>query len=401
LWSDLGAIILEEREAGSQDVDVGRRGLRMEEKGTVLIVDDSPADRTLFRTILSREGYTVFEISRGSETVARTLEVRPHVVVLDVNLPDLDGLEVCRALRENRQLADIPVLMLTVRHDDTDVLAGLQAGADDYVAKDSAPELILARVRRLVRYRQLVSLSLLNRQLVQVGRLLAGIVHEIRGPLSVIRGSAELLRLNMKPDNADLQWVDSILRGTQVLQVRLEHLMATVRSGPPQLNLLDLGPLVHEAVDLFIKGLPPSSRGIQVEANCLSGIPPVRADAGRIIQVLFDLLTNAHQAIASVRTTGSIRLRTSLEDRGDGSWVKIEVSDDGPGVPDIYLERIFEPFFSTKEEGSGYGLHLASEVLEEQGGQLTVANNPGGGACFTIWLRQEPAADPLPAPGSQ
>jgi signal transduction histidine kinase len=66
--------------------------------------------------------------------------------------------------------------------------------------------------------------------------------------------------------------------------------------------------------------------------------------------------------------------------------VKIEVSDDGPGVPDVYLERIFEPFFSTKEEGSGYGLHLASEVLEEQGGRLTVRNNPEGGACFTIWL---------------
>jgi len=140
----------------------------MKEKGTVLIVDDSPADRELFRTILSRGGYTVFEIARGSETVARALEVRPHIIVLDVNLPDLDGLEVCRALRGNRQLADIPVLMLTVKHDDTDVLAGLQAGADDYVAKDSAPELILARVRRLVRYRQLVSLSMLNRQLVQV-----------------------------------------------------------------------------------------------------------------------------------------------------------------------------------------------------------------------------------------
>ena len=372
----------------------------MEEKGTVLIVDDSPADRALFRTILSRGGYTVFEIARGSETVAKALEVRPHIIVLDVNLPDLDGLDVCRALRENRQLADVPVLMLTVKHDDTDVLAGLQAGADDYVAKDSASELILARVRRLVRYRQLVSLSMLNRQLVQVGRLLAGIIHEIRGPLSVIRGSAELLRLNMKADSADIQWVDSILRGTQLLQVRLEHLMATVRSGPPQLQLLDLGPLVHEAVELFVKGLPLSSRGIQVQATCEPGIPLVRADAGRIIQVLFDLLTNAHQAIATVRNTGSIRLRSGLEDSAEGSWVKIEVSDDGPGVPDIYLERIFEPFFSTKEEGSGYGLHLASEVLEEQGGRLTVRNNPDGGACFTIWLRREPAQDPSPAPCS-
>ncbi len=171
-----------------------------EKKGTVLIVDDSAPDRALFRTMLERAGYTVFEVDRGSETLAKALEVRPHVIVLDVNLPDLDGLEVCRTLRRDAQTGGIPVLMLTVRHDDRDVLAGLHAGADDYIAKDSAPELVLARVRRLVQYRQLVALAMLNRQLVQVGRLLAGIVHEIRGPLSVIRGSAELLRMGLHSD---------------------------------------------------------------------------------------------------------------------------------------------------------------------------------------------------------
>ncbi len=131
----------------------------MEEKGIVLIVDDSAGDRALFRTILERAGYTVFEVDRGSETLAKVLEVRPHVIVLDVNLPDLNGLDACRALRGDPHVGGIPVLMLTVRHDDNDILAGLQAGADDYVAKDSAPELVLARVRRLVQYRQLVALG--------------------------------------------------------------------------------------------------------------------------------------------------------------------------------------------------------------------------------------------------
>src|SRR2546421_607758 len=83
-------------------------------------------------------------------------------IVLDVNLPDLDGLEVCRTLRRDGRMASVPVLMLTVRHDDTDVLRGLEAGADDYVAKDSAAELVLARVQRLVQYRQLVSHAMLN-----------------------------------------------------------------------------------------------------------------------------------------------------------------------------------------------------------------------------------------------
>ncbi len=361
----------------------------MEEKGTVLIVDDSAGDRALFRTILARAGYKVFEVDQGSETLAKALEVRPHVIVLDVNLPDLNGLDVCRALRGDPQTGGIPVLMLTVRHDDSDVLAGLQAGADDYVAKDSAPELVLARVQRLVQYRQLVALSMLNRQLVQVGRLLAGIIHEIRGPLAVIRGSAELLRLSLNPNDEGLQWVDSILRGTQLLQVRLEHLMSTVRAGPPQFQAIDIGALLNEAVELFVKGLPSSGRGVSVLVEIDTAPPPVRADAGRIMQVLIDLLTNAHQAIASSRQHGNIRLRTEAVDQDGCCWVKVDVSDDGPGIPEVYLDRIFEPFFTTKRGGTGFGLYLASEILRELGGRLTACNNPAGGACMSIWLPRE------------
>ncbi len=364
-----------------------------QEKGTVLIVDDSAGDRALFRTILERAGYRVYEVDRGAEALAKTLEVRPHVIVLDVNLPDLCGLDVCRSLRSDPHVAGIPVLMLTVRHDDSDVLAGLHAGADDYVAKDSAPELVLARVRRLVQYRQLVALAMLNRQLVQVGRLLAGIVHEIRGPLSVIRGSAELLRLGLTSDEVNLQWVDSILRGTQLLQVRLDHLMATVRAGPPQSQPVDLCALLNESVELFVKGLPPRGRGISVHAEVEMVSPPVRADAGRIMQVLIDLLSNAHQAIASTRQQGHIRLRVEPVDLEGCGWVRVDVCDDGPGIPEIYLDRIFEPFFTTKQGGTGYGLYLASEILKEQGGRLTASNNPSGGACLSMWLPRDMATD--------
>ena len=134
-------------------------------------------------------------LPRAEEAVEKAREVRPHIVILDVNLPDLNGFAVCRAIRADREIATVPVLMLTVRHDDSDVLAGLEAGADDYVAKDSAGEIILGRVRRLIQFRQMSTMAMLNQQLVQVGRLLAGIIHEIRGPLSVIRSSAELLML--------------------------------------------------------------------------------------------------------------------------------------------------------------------------------------------------------------
>jgi signal transduction histidine kinase len=358
----------------------------MTDHNTVLLVDDSAADRALFRTILSRGGFTVFEASRGDEALARAREVRPHIIVLDVNLPEVDGLEVCRLLRADRQVGSIPVLMLTVRHDDRDVIAGLEAGADDYVPKDSAPELVLARVNRLVQFRQLANLAVLNRQLAQVGRLLAGIIHEIRGPLAVIRGSAELLRSSFESPLGEAQWVDAIIRGCQMLQMRLEHLMAAVRSGPAQPQSVEVVPLLNEAVELFLKGLPPTGRRLQVHVVPICTAATVRADAGRLIQVLIDLLSNAHQALATHDTGGEIQLRCRAAEAEGGRWVLVEVSDDGPGIPDIYLERIFEPFFTTKEEGTGYGLYLASEIVKEQGGRIAACNNSEGGACFTIWL---------------
>ena len=167
----------------------------------VLIVDDSPADRALFRTILTRGGLHRPRDGPGREAVARAREVRPSAVVLDVNLPDVDGHAVCRELKAEHDTRSVPVLMLTVRDNDADVLSGLEAGADDYVAKDSDPEIVLARVRRLIEHRRLATVAVLNEHLIQVGRLLAGIVHEIRGPLAVIRGSAEMMRLQIKPDD--------------------------------------------------------------------------------------------------------------------------------------------------------------------------------------------------------
>jgi signal transduction histidine kinase len=359
----------------------------------VLIVDDNPADRALLRTVLTRAGYAVHEASRGREALARAREVRPHVIVLDVNLPDLDGHDVCRALKTGPETGGLPVLMLTVRDNDDDVLAGLEAGADDYVAKDSAPAIVLARVRRLMQFRQLTTVAVLNEHLIQVGRLLAGIVHEIRGPLSVIRGSAELMRLQLKPDDPNHQWVDPILRSAQLLQVRLEHLMAAVRSRPGAVEELDLRALVRESADLFLKGTDPRGGRVKVETELAGDLPHVLGDAGRLIQVLLALFGNAQEAIADAgRGPGRVTVRAGTAHDLGRDWVTVEVCDDGPGIPEANLDRIFEPFFTTKEAGSGYGLYLASEILKDQHGRLTARNLDGGGACFTVWL--PPAGGP-------
>ncbi len=359
--------------------------------GAILIVDDNAADRALLRTILARAGYSVYEVAKGCDALRQARDVRPHVIILDVNLPDMSGLDVCRAIRANPETSAIPVLMLTVRHDDTDVVAGMEAGADDYVAKDAAGALILGRVRRLIEFRQMSGLAMLNQQLAQVGRLLAGIVHEIRGPLAVIRGNAELLQMTAVAGQEEEQWIDSILRSSRILQVRLEHLMAAVRKGSSEVHVTDPSAPILEAIDLFVKGLPPRDQPVRIEAVLGADVPKVQVDPGRLMQVLLNLLSNGHEAITRAHGTGRIVASTGVAKAEGRSWVTIDVRDDGPGVPEAYIDRIFEPFFTTREEGTGYGLYLAAAILKEQSGRIMVRNNPEGGATFSIWL---PMAEP-------
>jgi signal transduction histidine kinase len=352
----------------------------------VLIVDDSPADRALFRAFLTRAGFAVHEVAYGRDALAKAREVQPHIIVLDVNLPDTDGHAVCRILRADPQFASLPILMLTVQYHEEDVIAGLEAGADDYIAKDEAPPIILARVRRLVRYRQMATVARLNEGLAQVGRLLAGIVHEIRGPLSVIRGNAEILKLQLGSMHEADTRIEPIIRGCQLLQLRLEHLMAAVRGGPAVLLPQDVSPLVRESIDLFLKGTDPRAGRVAIESEAASMLPSVLVDGGRLIQVLINLLGNAHDAICADRREGRIGVRASRRAVEDVEWVVVDVIDDGPGIPETHLSRIFEPFYTTKATGSGYGLYLASEILREHGGKITARNRDDGGACFSLWL---------------
>ena len=168
--------------------------------------------------------------------------------------------------------------------------------------------------------------------------------------------------------------------------------MAAVRGGPPILLPQDVYPLIQEATDLFVKGTDPRAGRVEIVSDVCDNLPPVKVDGGRVIQVLLNLLGNAYEAILADRKgggdspAGQIAMHASQLGDGGGEWVVVEVADSGPGIPENHLPRIFEPFYTTKPTGSGYGLYLASEILREHGGRLTATNGPDGGAKFSIWL---------------
>lgn len=350
--------------------------------GPVLIVDDDPGERALFRSVLSRAGYPVHEVESGRDVAGLLEELRPDAVILGANTTETDGISVCRTLRDNPGWTNLPILMISGRHDDEFMLAGLKAGVDDCVSRDAPEEFILSRLRRLVRYSQMARLAALNEGLVQVGRLVAGIVHEIRGPISVIRGSAEILKMQHADQPEILGRVDPIICACQLLQVRLEHLMTAVRSGPIHPEPLELPPLLWEVAELFRKGASPRQKTVEIVCEPTGPLPLVLGDAGRLMQVLLNLVANAHDAILAHKEHGLVRLRAEADP--DGAVIHVE--DDGPGLPPGVAERVFEPFFTTKPNGSGFGLYLAAEIIREHGGRIEARCLDKGGACVSVWL---------------
>ncbi len=141
------------------------------ERGTILVVDDEPNIADLVELYLRRDGYRVVKVSTGEDAVAAVGTHRPRLVVLDVGLPDIDGLEVCRRLR---QTSTIPVIFLTARDTEIDRVLGLELGADDYVTKPFSPPELVARVKAVLRRTESVGTAA---EILQVGS-----VRDRRGP---------------------------------------------------------------------------------------------------------------------------------------------------------------------------------------------------------------------------
>jgi signal transduction histidine kinase len=211
--------------------------------------------------------------------------------------------------------------------------------------------------------------------------MLAGIAHEVRNPLGGLELYAGLLRDALGAQPERLEEVHRIEREVGHLKTVVNEFLEFARRPPPNLEAVELAPLFDEVRELTRAA---SGAAITVE------VPPalrVRADAGQLRRVLLNLARNA----ATAARTGQVQLLARLLSPSDpprvpSVVVRIEVRDDGPGVPAALREQIFTPFFTTREKGTGLGLAFVREIVRDHGDDVVVRDAPGGGSVFSFDL---------------
>lgn len=355
---------------------------RPPENNRILVVDDSPDNLFLVESILAEEGYESILVENGRDAIAYIEKSPPHLVLLDVMMPGMDGLEVTRIIRKNPVLPYIPILLITA-YDGASVVKGLDSGADDFIRKPVEVEELLARVRSLLRLKHSVD----ERDAIARQRedFVSRLTHDLRTPLIAADRMLELLEGGVFGELSEgMSEAFSVMtRSNRNLLEMVNTLLEVYRYEAGRKTLLfsplNLGEMITEVVEelnplAIAKGLSLDFHdGDYREVK-------VMGDRIELRRVFTNLIGNG------IKFTDRGKIVVQLEQQSKG--VKIEVLDTGQGISPQDIDYLFQPFRQGKHKrsGSGLGLHLSLRIIEAHHGTITVTSRLGKGSVFTVYL---------------
>jgi two-component system NtrC family sensor kinase len=403
----------------------------------VLVAEDDPIARRLLDSYLRQWGHEVAVAADGTEAWSLFQDHAFPLVLTDWVMPGMDGLELIAHIRRRPEAAYVYIILLTAKSQKEDVIAGIDAGANDFVSKPFDRGELRVRLlagERVVRLEQ--TLAEQNRalreaqaalvqseKLASLGQLAAGMAHEVNNPLAYVINNLAVLRrdvaaaldllaryrsarprlaqiepalaaeLARTEDDSDMvetegsvpRLFDRSLEGLKRVRDIVRNLQDFARLGEAEFKEADLNEGVRSTLEIIRYEV--KKKALKVETH-LGELPPVQCHAGKINQVFLNLLVNA---VHACEPGGSIEVRTRRED-GGRPGVVIEVVDNGCGIPAEHMPRLFDPFFTTKPIGQGTGLGLAVSygIVRDHGGRIEVESAPGHGSLFRVRLPLRP-----------
>lgn len=349
-----------------------------------MVVDDDPDNFDVIETLLHDEGYQINYAPSGQRAIDHLNIFQPDVILLDVMMPDLNGMEVCRRIKANPQWQAIPIIMVTALTEKEDLAQCLRTGADDFISKPVNGVELRARVHSMLRIKQQYD----NVQELLKARedMVNMIVHDLRNPLTGILLSTNVLRSPKLSPEKQQEKVNQIASAGQKLQSLIDSLliMGKLESGKMVLNYteVDLCLLCQSA----LKDI--EAIAAQKQLTLLSELPEpgirVKVDAAIFRRVLDNLLSNA---IKFSPSNSQVTLRAEYW----GGGAKVQVADSGSGVPQELRQSIFQKYeIGTRMSGVsqiGLGLAFCKMAIEAHHGTITLNDNHPNGSIFTVSLQ--------------
>ncbi len=347
----------------------------------ILNVDDYSPGRYTRTRFLRGAGFDVDEAASGAQALSMMAN-RPDLVLLDINLPDMSGLEICRHIKQNPDTAGTVVLHLSASSTfASDQVAGLEGGADGYLTEPIEPAVLIATVRALLRVKKVE--EELRRSNDSLRSLTDMLSHELREPHRQISIYAELLQKQMKdrtgPEEA--MFFTNLLTGARRMGALIESVYAYSKAVYDVTGLTDVS--AQEALDICLADLDLLLRETGARVLCESPLPVVHAERLSLLRVFSNLISNSIKYRSSAPPV--IRVSATTE----GKLVRFAVEDNGIGIDPNYHSRIFDVFqrlHGHKYPGTGIGLSLCRRIVEAAGGSIWVESELGKGSRFFFTL---------------
>ncbi len=351
-------------------------------KPRVLVVDDDEQNRALLSEKLLLDGYDVEKATNGLEALAKVSSFLPDLVLLDVMMPVMDGYEALRRLKSDEATRYIPVIILTGRTEIDDKVHGLEAGAEDYINKPYSLTEVSARVKSLLSMRALQTRLRETEKMAALGEMVDGIAHEVRNPLTAIGGMARRLFEGETSPQHKL-YAQNIIRSVERLErmlLRIDEYKSILTTTLSRGNLNDVIEAAVKDIREFIEG---REREVTIRTNLMQRPPAINMDYGNLKIAIFNILQNSVEAIEK---NGEISIESfPAMDQA----IVVKIVDNGCGIGNEDIRKIFNPFQTSKIEGAGLGLTICYRIIQDHGGEIEVESEKGKGT--TVTLRFHPA----------
>jgi CheY-like chemotaxis protein/anti-sigma regulatory factor (Ser/Thr protein kinase) len=364
----------------------------------ILVVDDQPINVQLLKRKLERGGLQVTTASNGLEALEQVKLKRPDLILLDLMMPDMDGIEVCQRLQASSETRSIPVIFVTARTTKESKLEGLGVGAVDFITKPIDLDETVARVQTQLRFATINRENLeLQRRLEEsrraatIGAVAQGIAHNLNNLLGVVIGYLDLIKTGFdKPATVkkNAQHVDDAIQRIVGIVRQLSTLVVKSR---PEVSRIPVSRILEGGIRRF-----HSDAKVTAPVTIMNPLGDLEIDTNieTFEEVLSKVLVNAWESYGDKPADQRpITMRTGLFDRQKTEkMLEIRVDDQGAGITEDIRDRMFEPFVSSKRTvGVGMGLTIARHSLRSLGGEVTMASRPEGGATAIL---VHPVKDP-------